>query len=180
MKVIPIFCLECGRAAPCGLHPGGALVFAATPYSGLNREIVRVMKYKNGRSVALLMGRLLASRFGRPDANFLTPVPLHKRSERNYNQAELIARGAGSVWGTPVASVLEWSRVIARQAARSSHDGRGLPEGIMTARRPKRGGRFFIVDDVYTSGSTIRAAARALAGAGLTTAGAMVWSRSGG
>jgi predicted amidophosphoribosyltransferase len=138
------------------------------------------MKYKNGRSVALSMGRLLASRFCRPETDFLAPVPLHKMSERNYNQAELIARGAGSVWGLPVARVLEWRRVVTRQAVRPSPSGRNLPEGVMTARRLKRGDRFFIVDDVYTSGSTIRAAARALERSGSTPAGAMVWSRSGG
>jgi predicted amidophosphoribosyltransferase len=180
MEEIPAFCMECGAGAPCGFHPGGPIVRAATSYAGVNRDIVRVMKYRSGRRVARMMGRLLAERFHKPDADFLVPVPLHKSSDRDYNQAEHIARGAGDVWGVPVASPLKWKRAASRQATKQGAAERTLPPDAITGRPMAGSPRVLIVDDVYTSGSTIRASASALGRSGAVAVGAMVWSRSGG
>jgi predicted amidophosphoribosyltransferase len=176
---VPLFCLECGRDSPCGEHRG-ALVRAASVYAGASKELIRIMKYENGRSVAAMMGRLLAMRFGRPEADFLVPVPLHKSSERDYNQAEIIAREAGKIWRLDTPRALRWKLAIPRQAIRPGGDDRSLPEGAMTAVRDLRGARVFIVDDVYTSGSTMKAAVQALEKAGAAVTGAMVWCRAGG
>jgi predicted amidophosphoribosyltransferase len=176
---VPLFCLECGRDSPCGEHRG-ALVRAASFYAGTSKELVRVMKYENGRRVAGMMGELLAARFGRPQADFLVPVPLHKSSERDYNQAELIARGAGKAWRIDVLGALRWKLAIPRQALKPGGDDRFLPEDAMRAEGDLRSAKIFIVDDVYTSGSTMRAAARALERAGAEVSGAMVWCRAGG
>jgi predicted amidophosphoribosyltransferase len=177
MSEAPLFCLECGSAEPCGLHPGGAVVRAASSYSPLNRCLVHIMKYENGRDVALMMGELMATRFGRPCADVLVPVPLHKSSERDYNQAELIARGAAKVWRIKVAPALRWRRHVLSQALKSGTQTRRLPEDAITGTRDMSGERAFIVDDVCTSGNTIRASARALEELGAAVAGAMVWSR---
>jgi predicted amidophosphoribosyltransferase len=177
MIAVPAFCMECGKDAPCGLH-GGALVFAVGEYSGVSRELVHAMKYENGRSMAILMGELMASRIGRPSVDFLIPIPLHKSSERDYNQAELMARGAGGVWNIKTISALRWDLSLPRQALKPGSSERFLPEGAMTTTYELMGTNVFIVDDVYTSGSTIRAAARALERAGSSVAGAMVWSKA--
>ena len=174
---LPLFCLECGIGAPCGKHRG-ALVRAASVYEGVSKDLVRVMKYENGRRVAGMMGELLAARFGRPQADFLVPVPLHKSSDRDYNQAELIARGAGRAWRLDVARALRWRFALPRQALRPGGGDRSLPEDAMIAERCLTEARVFIVDDVYTSGSTMRAAARALEKAGAAVVGAMVWCRA--
>jgi predicted amidophosphoribosyltransferase len=126
------------------------------------------------------MGELIARRFAKPNVDFLIPVPLHKYSERDYNQAEFIARGAGSVWRIPVKSPLSWRRGSLRQALKSGVEDRNLPEDVITGSGLPGGASVFIVDDVFTSGSTIRAAARALEGLGASVNGAVVWSKSGG
>jgi predicted amidophosphoribosyltransferase len=138
------------------------------------------MKYRNGRGTAFLMGKLMAARFARPDVDFLVPVPLHKSSDRDYNQAESMARGAGKIWRIPVVSPLGWRWRTPRQALKLGSEARSLPDDALTGRGLGAGVRVFIVDDVYTSGSTVRAAARALEKMGASVAGAMVWSRSGG
>jgi predicted amidophosphoribosyltransferase len=138
-----------------------------------------MMKYRNGCEIALLMGEMMADRFARPDADFLVPVPLHKSSDRDYNQAEIMARGAEKIWRIPVASPLRWCRGTQRQALKPGAD-RALSEDALTGRPLETGTRVFIVDDVYTSGSTMRTAARTLEKMGVSVTGAMVWSRSGG
>jgi predicted amidophosphoribosyltransferase len=176
---VPPFCLKCGRTLPCGTHPQGERCFAAARHSGFSKKAVHFMKYSGGKRTALMMGELMARRFGRPDADFLVPVPLHKFSDRDYNQAELIARGAGKIWNIRTVPVLKWKLLVPRQALKSGSGGRILPDDAMIAAVPIARGRIFIVDDVYTSGSTIAAASAALEKAGAVVTGAMVWSRGG-
>jgi predicted amidophosphoribosyltransferase len=135
------------------------------------------MKYGEARRAAVMMGETLAGRFGKPDADFLVPVPLHKNSEREYNQAELIARGAGRIWGIEVKRPLRWSASPERQAVKAS-SARHLPEGAVVV-RSRAVGRAFIIDDVFTSGSTVAACADSLLKAGIAVAGVAVWSRGG-
>lgn len=127
------------------------------------------------------MGRLLAQTLARPRAAFLVPVPLHRRSNREYNQSELIARGAAEVWGIPVRRMLFWKLGTGRQARKQGNTRRALPAGAISAKPlTETGASVFLIDDVYTTGSTMRAAKDAVERAGLRVAGGMVWSRSGG
>ena len=174
---LPLFCLECGTDAPCGVHRC-ALVRAGAVYSGAARELVHVMKYENARSVAVMAGESLASRFARPHADFLVPVPLHKSSERDYNQAELMAQGAGMAWCLDTVNVLKWTAVLPRQALKPGSERAPLREDAMAASGALDGINVFLIDDVYTSGSTMRAAARALEASGASVTGAMVWCRA--
>lgn len=179
IQALPAFCLDCGAAMPCGLHKEAAPCLVASTYGDANRAIVHAMKYRNGRSVAKRMGRLLAEIFARPSVDYLVPVPLHKGSDREYNQAELIARGAGEVWGIPVRSILVWRWEVARQAGKPGSAERALPrDAIAVKPGVEAGAAIFLIDDVYTTGNTMRAAREALLRAGIHVAGAMVWSGS--
>lgn len=125
------------------------------------------------------MGRLLAETFAKPSAAFLVPVPLHRGSDREYNQSELIARGASEVWGIPVRRMLFWKLGIERQALKRAKASRVLPVGAISAKPSgETGASVFLIDDVYTTGNTMRAAKNAIERAGLRVSGAMVWSRS--
>jgi predicted amidophosphoribosyltransferase len=142
----------------------------------VNRDLVRAMKYASHKSVAGMMGNVIARLLPRPDADFLTPVPLHKNSEREYNQTELIALGISEVWGMPVKDCLVWRMDRGRQAS-SDREDRELPQGAMEAFGDVRQGKLFLVDDVCTTGNTLMAAESALRSAGAVVAGAVVWGR---
>jgi predicted amidophosphoribosyltransferase len=138
------------------------------------------MKYANGRRIAVIMGELMAGAIARPDVDFLVPVPLHRGSERDYNQAELMAVGASKVWGVPVMDALTWNDSVRRQALLPGGAARHLPHDALSARRRLRPGtRVLLIDDVYTTGNTLNVAAWALRRAGADPEGAAVWSRSG-
>jgi predicted amidophosphoribosyltransferase len=143
----------------------------------VNREVIHAMKYRHQRGTATMMGRIMAETAPRPKADFLVPVPLHKGSEREYNQAELIARGASELWGIPVISCLRWRLKVPNQAASSGHEDRVIPENAVEAGLLPKGTRTVIIDDVCTSGSTLLAADRALKGIGAEVDGAFTWSR---
>ena len=140
------------------------------------------MKYEGGRDIARIMGEILASLVrerGFLTAEVLVPIPLHLGSERDFNQALAMAKGAARIWGIPVADVLFWSGNLPRQAMTPARADRILPRGAIAMRRglpPET--KVLLVDDVYTTGSTMNAAKKALEAGGLIVTGAMVWSRS--
>jgi predicted amidophosphoribosyltransferase len=137
------------------------------------------MKYAGGKSIASMMGELMAEILPRPDVDFLVPVPLHNLSAREYNQAAIIACGASRVWKIPVRNGLRWSSGLLNQASKSGRDERELPDDAMEPSDDKiRGRRVLLVDDVCTTGNTLLAAEKALSRARVKIAGAMVWSRS--
>lgn len=177
----PRFCLVCGAGEPCAAHPRAPLCCAGTRYGGKAREVVHLMKYQNARKVAFAMGRVLACRFARPDADCLVPVPLHTMSERDYNQAELIAGGAAAEWGIPVKPLLAWSAGSVRQVEKENASGRILPKGAMSLKWADPAvANAFLIDDVYTTGATLRAAYETLMENDVAVTGAMLWSKAGG
>jgi predicted amidophosphoribosyltransferase len=135
------------------------------------------MKYAGGRSIATMMGELMAKTLPRPDVDFLVPVPLHNISAREYNQAALIAGGASRVWKIPVENSLRWASGSRNQALKSGRDARELPDDAMESSDKIRGKCVLLVDDVCTTGNTLLAAKKALLRARAEIAGAMVWSR---
>jgi predicted amidophosphoribosyltransferase len=147
-------------------------------YEGVNIDVIRDMKYASHKSVALMMGEIMARLTQKPDVDFLVPIPLHKGSDRGYNQAELIARGVSGVWGIPVKDCIRWEVGVSRQASTLDRASRKLVGDVMSTVGEVRQMTVFLVDDVCTTGNTLMAASRALAASGVMTSGAMVWSRS--
>lgn len=106
----------------------------------------------------------------------LIPVPLSssRRRERGFNQTEIIAERLAPLWRIPV-----WSDVLLRASSRQSQTqltpGERLANvaGAFTvpafSRKPIQGAHLILVDDVVTTGATLRAAAAALFAAGART-----------
>ncbi|ACZ18897.1 phosphoribosyltransferase [Thermanaerovibrio acidaminovorans DSM 6589] len=146
------------------VHHGGL-------HRGTLRDVIHRLKYKGLSSLGVPLGEALGEVFG-PMGRGLVPVPLHVGSRRGYNQSELIARGISSVWGVPVADYLRWRVRVGNQV--SSGD-RVLPRGAMEWTGPPMDG-LVLVDDVLTSGATLRAAVEALKAGSCGTEGALVLS----
>jgi predicted amidophosphoribosyltransferase len=137
---------------------------------------VRRLKYDDLPALGPALGAELAARVqrllpGLPPETLVVPVPLHplRRVRRGYNQAHEIARGLGDALGLELGEPLRRKRYT-RALYGLAHRRRAaaLLGAFRVVEAAPLGRPILLVDDVRTSGATLRAAARALhrAGAG--------------
>jgi ComF family protein len=164
-----------GRCALCrnGLR-GFDAAYSFGAYEGVLRELIHLYKYGRVRTLARPLGDLLARALA-PDEHYdlVTAVPLHwhRRWQRGFNQAGLLARGIARRTGIPFARTLRRVRSTRAQAGLSNTARRRNVSSAFVCRRSLRGGelrgrRVLLIDDVMTTGSTAAACARALKSAG--------------
>lgn len=130
-------------------------------YEGVGAQIVRRLKYANHRDAVMALGRALGVRLGDDRNATITwvPSPGAHRRWRGYEPACLLARAVG-----PAVGLLVRSDSVAQTDR--SRAGRLLGPSLV-ARRPVSG-HVVVVDDVGTTGASLRAAAAVLRSAGAT------------
>ena len=126
-------------------------------------------------TVVHTMGRL-------PTVDGVAPVPLHwmRRWSRGYDQAELLAVAVARVLDLPLCRVLRRRRHGPAQSGLDEERRRANLHAAFVARRriDITGRRFLLVDDVITTGATLRSAAQALRNAGAAEVWALAVART--
>ncbi len=176
-------CGACGVPVPFGPSPDSLCAAcardrppfdrarAAFVYDAESRPMLLAFKHADRTDLAPMLAGLLA-RPAAPllaDADLVMPVPLHWRRlySRRYNQSAILARHIAA--GTKAAFVPD---LLVRTKPTPSQGGKsraGRFRNVQGAfrvpdrqRRRLRDKRVLLVDDVYTTGATVSAAARAL------------------
>jgi len=146
------------------------------------QKVHHELKYGNrpayGIRLGMEMGCVLEEIDVPSSFHAIIPVPLHRVRlyERGYNQSAMLAEGIARVWSIPVREdVLARTRSTRSQTRLSRSERWSNVEGAFAVREPEavRGQRVLLVDDVFTTGSTLLAAAiplRAAGVAGITVA----------
>jgi ComF family protein len=119
--------------------------------------------------VAMLMDAPWAAAYRAVDG--VVPVPLYaqRQQERGYNQAELLADAFCKQAQLPLrASWLTRIRATHTQVGLSATARRANVQAAFQAEPTVQGKRLIVLDDVYTTGATLRACAQALLAAGAT------------
>jgi ComF family protein len=176
----------------CGLcRRSGPPFIKATAYGSYEgglRDLIHLLKYNGVRPAANVLGRMLAEAISHldtvmphaliDDRVIVIPVPLHKkkRRAREFNQAETIARIALKLLGNDrfhlSPSLLERTRETQSQIGLSRHQRRENMRGAFAvpqteaARAEIKDQPVLIVDDVFTTGTTVSECARILRRAG--------------
>ena len=146
---------------------------AAFLYESPVREAVIALKYHNLRAIGETLSAHLAESLQR-DAlrlDVLVPVPLHGRRlrQRGYNQSEILARHLGTAIGVPVDTrLLRRVTHVGPQARAASADERraNVADAFRCTSDKLDGLRIAVIDDVTTTGATLRACADELKKAG--------------
>jgi ComF family protein len=161
---------------------------AALTYRYPADRLVCRFKFNRDFACGKLLGLELLSaiRFnGAPLPKLIVPVPLHRARHfaRTFNQADVLARMLGSRLGVPVRSHL-LSRTR-RTKAQAGLDAAGRKRNIRgafhcdhVADQIPVDARVALVDDVLTTGATLRECAKALRRAGATQLSVWVAARA--
>src|SRR5438477_8939165 len=141
---------------------------AAVCYTATARALTRAWKELGLRRFAPIAAELVVQRVPRPAADVITYIPPDgdRSVKRGHHPARDLADALGERWSLPVASLLERTHPVARQARLSRADRRRNVRGAFTAAAANLPPAVALVDDVYTTGATADAAASALRAAG--------------
>ena len=179
----PPWCMKCGKKLAqegefCGdcqrrehLFTRGRALYS---YESAAPSIYR-FKYGGRREYAEAFGEQMAEYLGdfirsvRPEA--LIPIPLHRKRlrARGYNQARLLARALGRRTGVPVCAdfLVRVKNTLPLKYENPKERQNNLKKAFNIARNDVKLKRVVVIDDIYTTGSTMDEAAETLRGAGV-------------
>lgn len=153
---------------------------------GVIRDLIHRFKYSHEYHLRHQLAAWAAmgledERLRNPDFDALVPVPLHstRRREREFNQAEVIADLLAKRCGKPLLNALQRIRYTDSQ---TRHDRAERMENLrgafcMRQRKDVLNRHLVLVDDVFTTGSTVEECARVLTAAGAASVRALVVAR---
>ena len=157
--------------------------------AGTGKDIVHALKYEGWTRVARSMAEHM-SRTTFPidvieERSAIVPIPLaaSRMRERGFNQCELIGKSLAAIWRIPLrADVLVRQSSTRSQTELTPGERLGNVAGAFSVpanARPFLGGAHpVLLDDVVTTGATLRAAASALFAAGARTISYMTFGRA--
>lgn len=143
-------------------------VISACRYGGAIKALLKSLKYQSVIEAGRLCGRLLYQTAVIPPVDCITSVPIHPKRlrERGFNQAQVIAQTLAELVGLPYQDLLIRKVHGIHQASIQSRDERlnhvtnhFAFNSFLTSLPPKT---VLLVDDVFTTGSTLNECARVL------------------
>jgi ComF family protein len=170
--------LECRVCA--GWPEGLTRVRSAVWLEGFARDAVHQLKYEGWSRVAEAMAEAMRGLEPLTGQVCLIPIPLgdRRQRERGYNQSERIAAALGTRAGVPLrADLLQRVRETRTQTALTPEARHANVAGAFRA-EPVTGLELVLVDDVFTTGATLAAAAAALSAAGARRVEAVTFARA--
>lgn len=159
---------------------------SAVIYGDMGRQLVHRLKYQDRHDMAQLIAKMMwqAGRSIVLDCDLFVPVPLSRWRlwRRRFNQAALLGERLSALSGRPhdpfalrrVRATRSQVGLTARQRALNVRGAFRVPE---RARTRIAGRKILLLDDVYTSGATVKAATRALLAGGADRVDVLTFAR---
>lgn len=160
---------------------------AVGQYDAVLLEAIHRFKYRGKTCIGEILGKCMAafdySPFRIQDYTLILPVPLHVKRlrERGFNQSVILAREIARSHSLPLDFTVLKRTVFTEHQARLGKDARGpnvrgafeVVEGSRI-----RGEKVLLVDDVYTTGSTVGECARVLRRSGAKDVAVLTLART--
>ncbi|MCX7596400.1 MAG: ComF family protein [Fischerella sp.] len=175
---------KCHISDASNLGQNSRSIFAWGVYGGILKQAIAAMKYENQPEIARCLGQWLGEawllHYERDRRLVVVPIPLHasKLKQRGYNQAALIAESFCATTGLQLKqNGLERVKATEAQFSLSASEREknltaafGLGKDFYHL--PKA--PVLLVDDIYTTGATFRAAMQTLCNSGIAVSGLAV------
>ena len=167
----PHLCLACIRERPpFAVHRSCGL------YQGELKDLILLFKYRGYEILGRPLGRFVFESLNGEESLWwgveaLIPVPLHpkRKRERGFNQARVLAKELSRLKGLPLEDlVLRKMKNVPPQTSLERDERMKSVRGVyaVSKREKIQGKTILLVDDVYTTGSTLKECSRELLNAG--------------
>jgi ComF family protein len=159
---------------------------SAAVYGDVARRLVHQLKYYDRPHMAQVMAVTMrrAAHVLIPEIHVIVPVPLYRLRlwQRRFNQAALLAESLSKLTGVPhdpmaLERIKPTRRQVGLSAAQRLENVRGAFRVPDHMRHAIAGRAVLLVDDVYTSGATAKAATRALLRGGAEAVDVLTFAR---
>lgn len=160
---------------------------SAAAFDGIMLEAVHAFKYRNKTGMGKGLGMMLAGAYhtGMDIHGFtvIMPVPLHTRRlrERGFNQSLLLAKVLSAMYAIPLDFVtLRRERDTMPQTMMGRKERQTNIKGAFGVVDKERVGKqqVLLIDDVYTTGSTLAECTRVLLNSGADRVGVLTLARA--
>ena len=166
-----VLCVTCRAQLFAMVQPECDAAVVAVAYEGIARRLILNLKYHNRRQIVSVLVELLAQRIMQRAPNIATicdvvtwaPTSTARVRRRGLDQAELLARRLARVLDVPCRQLLIKTSTNVQTGASREERLRG---SVFSARKLGVNSHVIVVDDVVTTGTTLRCAADALRKAG--------------
>lgn len=176
-----LVCEICGRPHEglCEDCAGRPITFfqmnrSAVRYNEKMKDILSLYKFRGQETLAPVLGDLLiranARFYGSHSFQAITYVPIHEQrlKERGFNQAQQLAFLLSLKTRVPVINLLERNRMTEKQSKQHRSERLLTLQHAFSIRgNPPNLEKVLLIDDVYTTGSTVNECSRVLAQEGM-------------
>lgn len=165
------YCVDCSK----NRHYFNQGIAAFLYNDKVSKSIYR-FKYHNRRTYAGFYGKAIATMYGADikkwNCHMIIPVPIHskKKIKRGYNQAALIAKELGKNLSMPVSEKILYRvrNTKPQKEMEKATRKKNVENAFKIYENVVKYKKIILVDDIYTTGSTIDACAKELLQAGAT------------
>jgi len=165
-------------------------VISCVPYNEntISGKVIRDMKYEYITEYNTIIAQHITQFFMHfpnilPEITSIVPVPLHKKryAARGFNQAEHIAQSVSVVCKKPYSNVLKRIKHTKQQAQLTRQKRKTNMRNAFSLNTQSKtsifGKSILLIDDVYTTGSTINECAKVLKEAGASNIVGFTYAR---
>ncbi|RST58851.1 ComF family protein [Siminovitchia terrae] len=142
-------------------------------YNDFLKELLARYKYRGDYVLAKVFSQEIRKAFSETSSDLLVPIPLSRERllERGFNQAAALAREAG------LETFDALHRIHGEKQSKKSREDRIYFKQVFKVNKPVFEKNILLIDDIYTTGSTLHHAAYALKEAGAKSVASLTLAR---